>query len=113
MQTGETVHGSNPTMQIRLQLQAVVIFFLRPTYIQTGKVKVRNYLGGRKWLMDRTFGLHLFVLGLALLVINVSAMLFALGILILFTQVFFNFLPQSNLHVHQSATLLLLNAVCY
>ena len=57
----------------------IIVFFSDDEYVHIGTWRMRNYLGGRKWLLKRSFYIHLGCAGFMLLTINISALLFSLG----------------------------------
>jgi hypothetical protein len=48
--------------------------------------RIRNYLGSHDWVNRNSFNIHIIVLGLLCLVINIAAILFALGLVIVVMQ---------------------------
>ena len=49
--------------------------------------RLRNYLGSHDWVNRNSFNIHIIVIGQEILVVNISAVLFALGLIVGVTQV--------------------------
>ena len=65
----------------------VIVLFAEDKYIHIGKWRMRNYLGGRKWLLRNALNIHLICAGLMLFAITICAILFSLGWIVLIAQV--------------------------
>lgn len=65
----------------------LIIFMAQPSHIKIWKYKFRNYLGSRQWVNRNSFNIHIVVTGLVIIVINVAAIMFALGFIVVVTQV--------------------------
>ena len=65
----------------------MVLLFLKDKEIKLGKYKVRNYLGGHKWLNDYAYELYITSIGIMIMVITICVLFFALGFLVTILQV--------------------------
>ena len=52
-----------------------------------GFCRLRNYLGSYDWVNRNSFNIHIIVIVLEILVVNIAAVLFALGFIVVVTQV--------------------------
>jgi hypothetical protein len=82
----------------------MAVLFANDRYIYVfGKYKVRNYLGGHKWVKRNEFRILLISAGLMLFAVNISAILFAVGWIVLVAQISLKTLCQEISNVEFSS----------
>jgi hypothetical protein len=85
-----------------VSIMAVLFANDRNIYV-FGKYKVRNYLGGHNWVRRNEFRILLISAGLMLFAVNISAILFAVGWIVLVAQISLKTLCQEISNVEFSS----------